>query len=156
MSEDQDNIDKPLFQISIDPANSYPLRNAASWARVLGVCGIIFGTILSILGVISLIQFSRYSYGNVSQYNRPSWYYMASGGGPAGFTLIVFIITGSLFIIGGIFSYIFGKKVVIALHANDVNALNSAFTSLRNYYALRSIVLMVILLLILIFIILAV
>lgn len=133
-----------LFQMNLDAQNSYNLRSSASWAKVLGVVGIMTGIILIIMMAITLSKIEGSGY---SRYDR--------GGGieeifAAKTGLWIIIITGIIFIIGGAFSYNFGNKIGAALKSNDQNGLNSGFAALRNYFALRSITLIIVLLLLLI------
>ena len=143
MNSSEPNSESSLFQLNLDAANSYALRSAASWAKVLGVVGMVLGAIFVVLSIIALSQFSGYGYssgGGISDvFGRP-----AAGGR---FMLILFLMTGGIFITGGIFSYVFGNRINKALSLNDQQVLNSGFNALRNYYALRSIVLIIVLLL---------
>lgn len=134
-----------LFGLNLDAQNSYNLRSSASWAKVLGVVGIIIGIIMIILMVITLER--------ISGYDRYDYYDRRSGleelfAAKTG--IWIMIISGIIFILGGIFSYSFGNKINAALKANDQNGLNNGFAALRNYYALRSITLIIVLLLLLI------
>lgn len=129
-----------LFQMNLDAQNSYNLRSSASWAKLLGVVGIITGAILVILMAITLSKLE-----NVRDYGY------RRGGLDMMFAtrtgLWVFIISGIIFIIGGIFSYNFGNKINAALRSNDQNGLNNGFAALRNYFAIRSITVIIVLLL---------
>src|SRR5687767_13970863 len=42
----------PLFQLNLDANNSYTLRSAASWAKVLGIVGIIIGILCFATGFL--------------------------------------------------------------------------------------------------------
>lgn len=133
-----------LFQMNLDAQNSYNLRSAASWAKVLGVVGIITGAIIIILMAIAMSQLQGYrGYG----YRRGGLDEMFGGSlGATKLGLWIMIITGIIFILGGIFSFNFGNKINTALRSNDQNGLNSGFAALRNYYALRSIIVIIVLL----------
>jgi hypothetical protein len=137
-----------LFQMNIDAQNSYHLRSAASWGKVLGVVGITLGIVFCILCAITLSKLN--SYGGSSYRYRRSGLSDMFGGGSAAETkmgLWMLIITGIIFILGGVFSYNFGNKVTRALKSNDQLGLNAGFAALRSYYAVRSITLILILLL---------
>lgn len=127
-----------LFQLNLDVQNSYNLRSAASWAKVLGVVGIIAGAMLIILmgTVLSRTGGGRYGYRN----GMDTLFAAKSG-------LWIVIIAGIIFIVGGIFSYNFGNKMNVALKTTDQNGLNDAFAALRNYFALRSITIIIVALL---------
>ena len=61
-----------LFQMNLDAHNSYNLRSASSWAKVLGVCGAITGSILIVLMLVLLSKVNEVSrYGGYS-YRRSS------------------------------------------------------------------------------------
>lgn len=145
------NPSSSLFQMNLDAQNSYNLRSAASWSKVLGVVGIILGAIFIILCVITLSKISGYEsdYG----YRRSSGGFDDVFGGSTAATktgLWILILTGVIFILGGAFSFNFGNKIGQALRSNDQQALNGGFAALRNYYAVRSITLIIVLLLFLI------
>ena len=133
-----------LFQMNLDAQNSYNLRSAASWAKVLGVVGIITGAIIIILMLISMNKLQGYSgYG----YRRGGLGGMlGSSMGATKTGLWIMIVSGIIFIIGGVFSFGFGNKMNTALKSNDQIGLNSGFAALRNYFALRSITVMIVLL----------
>ena len=135
------NPSSSLFQMNLAAQNSYNLRSATSWAKVLGVVGIIFGIILIILmGILLNVQENSYDYryrGGVNGFFRQIGFW-------------VFILAGIIFIIGGIFSLNFGNKIGQALKSNDQDGLNTGFAALRNYFALRAITIIVVLLFVLI------
>jgi len=134
-----------LFQMNLDAQNSYNLRSSASWAKVLGVVGIIIGIIFCIWSAITMSKLSNYSdYG----YRRGGGFSDAFGGsmGATRTGLWLMIITGIIFIMGGVFSFNFGNRIGAALRSNDQEGLNRGFAALRNYYAVRSITLIILLL----------
>ena len=61
----------------------------------------------------------------------------------------IMIITGIIFVVGGIFSYHFGNKITAALRANDQNGLNNGFAALRNYFAVRAITVILVMIILL-------
>lgn len=134
-----------LFQMNLDAQNSYNLRTAASWAKVLGVVGMITGAIIIILMLIAMNQLQGYrGYGG---YRRGGLDGLIGGSlGATRMGLWIMIISGIIFILGGLFSFGFGNKINAALRSNDQNGLNSAFAALRNYYAVRSITVIIVLL----------
>lgn len=139
-----------LFQMNLDAQNSYHLRSSASWAKLLGVTGIILGLLFCILSAIAIGKLNSYK-GSGYSYRRGTFDSMFGSSMAATRTgLWILVITGVIFIVGGIFSFNFGNKVNAALRSNDQQGLNSGFAALRNYYAIRSITLIVILLLFLI------
>ena len=130
-----------LFQMNLDAHNSYNLRSASSWAKVLGVCGAITGSILIVLMLVLLSKVNEVSrYGGYS-YRRSSGFGSLFSGPSEQLKLgaWIMIITGIIFVVGGIFSYHFGNKITAALRANDQNGLNNGFAALRNYFAVRAI-----------------
>ena len=134
-----------LFQMNLDAQNSYNLRSAASWARVMGVTGILLGVFFAVMTVLAFIRLNEYSsrYG----YRRRGSMDTLFGNGFTGtsFGLWIMIITSVIFILGGIFSLHFGNRINLSLKTNNQLGLNNAFAALRNYYALRSITLIIVL-----------
>lgn len=132
-----------LFQLNLDAQNSFTLRSAATWAKVLGVVGIMVGVIFIILAATTLSQLGQYAYssrsGGMNMFGSRSLMATKTG-------LWLFLITGLIFVLGGIFSFSFGNKVGQGLKTSDQQGLNNGFAALRNYYALRSIVLIIVLL----------
>lgn len=134
-----------LFQMNLDAQNSYNLRSSASWAKVLGVAGIITGAILVILMLITMSELNRYNaYDYYGSYRSRRGFFGDATATKTG--LWIMIITGFIFIIGGIFSFNFGNKINAALKSNDQNGLNSGFAALRNYFAVRAITIIIVLL----------
>lgn len=135
------NPSTSLFQMNLDAQNSYNLRSASSWAKVLGVVGIITGAILIILMAITISQLeNRYGYGGYRRGGLDTMFASRIG-------LWSVIISGIIFIIGGIFSFNFGNKISTALKSNDQDGLNAGFAALRNYFAIRAITIIIVLLL---------
>jgi hypothetical protein len=136
-----------LFQMNLDAQNSYNLRSAASWGKVLGVVGIIIGLFFLVVSINALSKIGSYNSYSMRRRGLDDMFGTSSKIG-----LWILILTGIIFILGGVFSYSFGNKINTALKGNDQQALNAGFASLRNYYATRSITLIVVLLLFLIII----
>ena len=140
----QEGYGSSLFGMNLDAQNSYNLRAAASWARVLGVCGILIGIIITVYSIYALATISNLDYSgyrNESIFSNPM---AATKGG-----LYFFILVGLIFLLGGAFSFGFGKKILAGLKANDQTTLNQGFAALRNYFATRGITLIILLLLLL-------
>jgi hypothetical protein len=139
-----------LFQMNLDAQNSYLLRSSASWSKVLGIVGIIFGILFCILCALALIELDSYS-GNSFRYQKSGInnLFGDSSSAETEVGLWLFIIAGVIFILGGLFSLNFGNKITIALKVNDQQGLNKGFAALRNYFALRSITLILVLIIIL-------
>ncbi len=146
----EQNQNSSLFQLNLDAQNSYQLRSSATWSKVLGVVGIIFGILFCILCALGLSELDS-SRGN-SYRNQNSTMYELFGSSSVEETKIglwLFFIAGVIFILGGVFSLIFGNKITTALKVNDQQGLNKGFAALRNYFALRSITLILVLIFIL-------
>ena len=153
MEPTQENIESPLFQLSID-GNNDAIRNASIWARILGIVGIILGTLFILIAVLTLIQLSPYqSYNNYDSYEQRSVIQNMQWS-LRGLKILLWMIflSGGIFIVGGIFSNQFSNRLNTAIRSNDQVVLNNCFASLRNYFALRSIVLITILLVIIVMI----
>ncbi|HEX2628932.1 MAG TPA: DUF5362 family protein [Chitinophagaceae bacterium] len=129
---------QPLFQLNFEPQNAYMLRSSASWARILGVAGIILGVLLiAIFGITLSNAENRDSAGVFRDDDN-----LVLG-------CMLFIIGGIVFIVGGVFAFRFGKRITTSLAANSQEGLNNAFLQLRNYFALRSITVILVLVLLL-------
>lgn len=137
-----------LFQLNLDATNTYTLRSSASWAKVLGIVGILLGIIFILLCVIALVKLSEVS--GYRSYKDEGFADIFGRSQEAKVGLWILILTGVVFILGGVFSFNFGNKINAALKSNSQEGLNNAFAALRNYYALRSITLIIVLLLFLI------
>jgi hypothetical protein len=143
---EQDN-NSSLFQMNLDAGNSYTLRSAASWAKVTGVAGILIGLFLVISFIAALIQISNQSPYEYNEDGMGSVFLGLDNGRKTG--IWTMILAGMIFIVGGIFSFSFGNKIGTALKASNQEMLNNGFAALRNYYALRGIVMIIVILLIL-------
>ncbi|HEY6062655.1 MAG TPA: hypothetical protein VIV35_03545 [Chitinophagaceae bacterium] len=138
----EQNQNTSLFQLNLDAQNSYTLRSAASWGRVLGIVGIILGILFVILGIMVQQAISRYGgygvRGGIS----------AGALGNAG--MAIYLVIGLVMIISSIFALNAGSKISLALKTNDQAALNGGFAGIRNYFAIWSIVIIILLLFLLI------
>ena len=142
MEQDQNTS---LFQLNLDASNSYTLRSAASWARVLGIVGIIMAILFFVFAVMFQTAMSK---------SGSSRYYGEDFGGGASLVgnmgMIVYIIVGLLYLIGSVFALNFGNKTSRALKTNDQSSLNAGFAAARNYFAFWAILLIIALLFLLI------
>jgi len=143
---DGSNPSTSLFQLNVDAQNSFTLRNAASWARLLGVAGIIAGITILLWIVIILTRVEQVSRGYGGGGSR--WGDVFEEDGAVGGSTIMGI-AAIIFIIGGLFSFKFGNRINAALKLNNQEGLNAGFAALRNYFALRSITMIVVILLML-------
>jgi hypothetical protein len=140
MDQQQPAGNSSLFELNLDGQNSFTLRTAAGWAKVLGVCGILIGLFLSIVCLAAL--------GSVGQSDNYS-YRRGAFQGLFGYDtaqrvgLWMIIIMGIIFILGGVFSFSFGNRINSSLKSNNQQGLSAAFAALRNYFAVRSITLIV-------------
>jgi hypothetical protein len=145
MEENQNTTANPgtsLFQLNLDAQNSYTLRSAASWAKVLGVVGLIVGILFMILGIMVQQAVSRYN--GLGGYRYRSSGFSASTLGNLG--MAVYLIMGLIMVISSIFALNAGNKITLALKTNDQMALNAGFAGARNYFAIWAIIIIIILL----------
>lgn len=114
-----------LFQLNLDAQNSYTLRSASSWARVLGIVSMIMGILFIILGILvqQTVNSVGYTEGGMSSST------LANAG------LVAYVLIGLMMIISSIFSLNAGNKIGQALKTNDQAALNAGFAGIRNYFA---------------------
>ena len=147
MEQNQQSPGTSLFQLNLDAGNSYTLRSAASWAKVLAVCGIIMGILFFVIGVMVQNAISNTNF-NDREYG---------GGGFGGSNkmlanagMITYIILGLILVISSIFALNFSNKTSRALKTNDQASLSGGFAGIRNYFAFWAILMIISLLLILI------
>ncbi len=140
----EQNQNTSLFQLNLDAQNSYTLRSAASWAKVLGIVGLIIGGLCIVFGIIAQQVLSQGS----------SKYYSGGSGlstrslGNAG--LVVYVLMGLIFIVSSFFALNAGNKINQGLKANDQATLNAGFAGARNYFAFWAIMMIIMLLFMLI------
>jgi hypothetical protein len=139
MEQDQN---APLFSLNLDAQNSYTLRSAASWSKVLGVVGMILGILFIILGILVQQVVTR----NAGYTYRSSGISSSTIGNMG---LIFYIIMGLVMIVSSMFSLTAGNKINAALKANDQDALSKGFAAARNYFALWAIIIIICLLFVL-------
>ena len=142
MEQDQNSS---LFSLNLDAQNSYTLRGAASWAKVLGVVGLILGIFFIILGIMVQQIISR-SVGEYGSYRSSG--FSASSIGNMG--MVAYVIMGLIFIISSIFALNAGNKIAAGLKANDLGTLSAGFAGARNYFAFWAIMIILMLLMVLI------
>ena len=130
-----------LFQLNLDAQNSYSLRSAASWAKVLGVVGLIIGILCVIAGILAQQATSKYG----GAYSRRDIGFSAGDLGAA--ALAVYLVMGLVFIISSVFALNAGNNINKALKTNDQAALSSGFAGVRNYFAFWAIMMIILLLL---------
>ena len=141
----EQNQTTSLFQLSLDAQNSYTLRSAASWAKVLGVVGMIMGVLFVILGILVQQTISR-SYGQLDNYRSSG--FSANSLGNMG--MAVYLIMGLIYIVSSLFALNAGNKINRGLKTNDQATLNAGFAGARNYFAFWAIMMILMLLLVLI------
>ncbi len=137
----EQNQNTSLFSLNLDAQNSYTLRSAASWSKVLGVVGMILGLLFIVLGIMFQQAVSRYG-----EYRSTGL--SASTIGNMG--MAVYLVVGLIMIVSSIFALSAGNKLSQALRANDQASLNAGFAGIRNYFAIWAIVIIITLLLVLI------
>jgi hypothetical protein len=137
------NQNTSLFQLNLDAQNSYTLRSAASWAKVLGVASMIMGICFIIFGIIAQQAITRY---DGYEYNRGGM--SASTLGNLG--LVMYVVLGLVFIISAIFAMNAGNKINQGLKNSDQGALSAGFAGARNFFALWAILTILSLILVLI------
>jgi hypothetical protein len=127
-----------LFQLNVDANTGYTLKSAASWAKLLGILGIIFGVLFIAIGIMLQQTVSRSGvfdeYGGYGSRN-------ANMLGNLG--MIVYIIMGAITILGSLFAFNFGNRASAALRTNDQNSLRGSFAAVRNYFAFWGILMII-------------
>ncbi|MCB0777382.1 MAG: hypothetical protein KDB99_13805 [Chitinophagaceae bacterium] len=143
--EENQNQSSSLFQLNLDPQNSYALRSAASWAKVLGILGLILGGLFVLLGI--LVQQAISNSSGYNSYRYRSSGFSAESLGNIG--MAFYILVGLMFIISSIFALNAGNKITGGLKGNDQVMLNAGFAGARNYFAFWAIIMILTLLLML-------
>ena len=134
-----------LFQLNLDPGNSYSLRSAASWAKLLAVCGLIIGILFITLGIF--IQNIINNYSGTDRINEESGTTLRTA---RTMGMLMYIIIGLVYVVSSIFALNFGNRISRALRTNDQDTLSSGFAAARNYFAFWAILMIIMLLLMLI------
>lgn len=142
----EQNQNTSLFQLNLDAQNSYTLRSAASWAKVLGICGMILGILFVILGIMVQAAISRYESLDYGYRYRSSGMSMGTLGNIG---MAFYIVVGLVFVITSIFAINAGNKINGGLRTNDQATLNAGFAGVRNYFAFWAIIMIILLLLVL-------
>jgi hypothetical protein len=114
-----------LFTLQVDHNGSAFLKEAAKWAKFLGILGFIFCAFFLLFGLF---------YGSVmsssSRVGGPRGGVVAMSG--AAFT-VFYIACAVLFFFPYLFLYNFGAKMQMALRANDQDQLNLGFKNLKSH-----------------------
>jgi hypothetical protein len=142
----EQNPNTSLFQLNVDASTSYSLRGAATWAKVLAVCGLIIGILCIVSGLFVQNLMSNYSFN--SRYNDELDGTTMKTASTIG--MVMYILIGLVFVISSIFALNFGNRITRALRSNDQNSLSSGFLAARNYFAFWAILMIIMLLLMLI------
>ena len=140
--EQNQNPNTSLFQLNLDAQNSYTLRSAASWAKVLGIVGFIIAALCVFAGIMT--QQALNQYGGVYRENGINAN-MIGNAGLIGYSLIAVV-----YLVSSIFALNAGNKIMRGLRTNDQYTLNSGFAAVRNFFALWTILIIIFLLLLLI------
>lgn len=141
----ENDRESSLFQLNLDSNSLYTLRSAASWAKVLGIVGIIMSVIFFIFAFVFQDALSRSD--NSSYYNDE----MRNSSKLAGsMALVIYIIIGILYLVSSIIALTFANKTSKALNTNDQQSLNVGLAAARNYFAFWAILLILSLLIMLI------
>jgi hypothetical protein len=141
MEQNHENPGTSLFTLNLDAGNSYTLRSAASWAKVLAIAGLIVAILFIIFGV----ALQSYT-GSADNYNSRSSDSRVVGN----VGMITYMVSGITLLISSIFALNFGNKITRALKTNDQQLLSAGFTGIRNYFAFWAILMIICLLLLLI------
>lgn len=142
----EQNQNTSLFQLNLDAQNSYTLRSAASWAKVLGIVSLIMGILFVIFGIIAQQAISKYS--DFDSYRYKSSGFSSSSLATMG--LAIYVVLGLIYIISSIFALNAGNKISGGLRNNDQGMLNAGFAGARNFFAFWSILIIIGLLLVLV------
>jgi len=141
----EQNQNTSLFQLNLDAQNSYTLRSAASWAKVLGIVSMIMGILFVILGVI-VQQVINKAGGEFDSSLRGSGFSSSALGNMG---LFIYVLVGLIYILSAVFALNAGNKISGGLRNNDQAMLNAGFAGARNYFAFWAVLLIISLLFVL-------
>ncbi len=119
-----------LFNMNLDPQNSYVLRNTASWAKILGVVSIILGAMFMVIGFVAQSA-SQQGY----RYRRSSSF----GADFSSADLVGLVVVALVYAASGFFALTAGNKISTGLKTNNMETLNTGFAHVRNFFALWAI-----------------
>lgn len=142
----EQNQNTSLFSLNLDAQNSYTLRSAATWAKVLGFVGMIIGILFFILGILVQQVISKSDEFDSARYRDSG----ISSDTLANMGMAAYILCGLVFLISSIFALNAGNKINRGLKTNDQATLNAGFAGARNYFAFWTILMILFLLLLLI------
>ena len=113
-----------LFSLSIDPVTKAHLSEAARWARFLAIVGMIFLVLMIVMGLFGTAMF-------LSTSSRMENEYGGMGPYSSGIFATYIVIIAVIYFFPLLFTLRFANNIRTALHANDQQALNSAFQNLK-------------------------
>ncbi len=112
--------------IVIDSVVLAHLKEAAGWAKFLGIAGFVMSGLVAIMGIgfgtfLSQI-FTRYSYA-------------AEGmGAIGGFMMVFYLIIAIVVFLVSRYLYLFAVKAITAVNSSDQEAVTAAFLNLKIYF----------------------
>jgi len=117
--------ERNLFDLQIDHNGSAFLKEAAKWAKFLGIMGFIFCAIFALIGLFagSVMSAAFSSMGPAG----------ASFKGGGVLVSILYVGLAVLCFFPYLYLYNFAGKMQTALRANDQDQLNLSFRNLRSY-----------------------
>jgi hypothetical protein len=111
-------------ELQIDPTAAMHLKEAAMWARFLGIVGFIVAGLLTIVALFAGTIFTALM--------RTNPYGSASiTGGVGGFITVVYLIIAAIAFFLALLMFRFGSRTKVALLTNDQSSLNGGFSSLK-------------------------
>jgi hypothetical protein len=115
-----------LFELQVDHNGSAFLKEAAKWAKFLGILGFIFCAFFVLIGLFAGTMMS-------AAFGR-----LGGGVGGAGmmggaFISVFYVVCAVLCFFPYLYLYNFGAKMQMALRANDQDQLNLGLKNLKSY-----------------------
>ena len=128
----EENQNKSLFGLNIDPAGKSHLAEAARWARFLSIVGFVVIGLIVLVGIFagSIMSSMSKSFGD----NDLGPGARMSGGIMGSFLLIIYICVAALYFFPCLFLYRFATKMKTALAADDQETLNTSFQNLKKLF----------------------
>jgi hypothetical protein len=138
--QQQPTSNQSLFALNVDAGTSQSLNSAASWAKILAICGFVMGAFCVVLGFFIrkvMEKSAAVSNGYSDEVNQDSVQIASAMG------LIVYIIIGAVFVVSSLFALNFSNRIARALRNNDQQSLATGFSAVRNYFALWAILMII-------------
>lgn len=126
----EQNQDKSLFELNLSQDSRTHLKETASWAKFLAICGMIFLVLMVIFGIIVSMSISRVGNQFDQEYRQEGISTTGLGAG----MMIMYILMALLYFFPCLFTLQFANKMKLALASNDDLLLSESFRNLKKTF----------------------